>query len=321
MPVGSSRPTFLRSTRSARPACGSIVSAWRSRLPEHLVRSLLTRCPQLHSDRQLTCAVSGGADSMALLVLATAAGADVTAVHVDHGIRPGSEREAGVVAAAAARFGAHFRAERVHVAAGPNLEARARCARYAALGPDALTGHTADDQAETMLINLLRGGALNGLSAMRPERHPLLDLRRAETHELCRALSIDVVDDPSNRLPIHLRNRVRSELMPILDDLGQRDLVPMLCRQASVWRDDADLLDSLAGELDPRDAKAIASAPVALARRAIRAWLTVDHPPDLASVERVLAVARGDTRACETNDGRRVARHNQRLSLESPLLR
>jgi tRNA(Ile)-lysidine synthetase-like protein len=153
---------------------------------------------------------------MALLALATAAGADVIAVHVDHGIRPGSESEASVVARAAERFGAAFRSERVDVAAGPNLEARARAARHAVLGPDAMTGHTADDQAETMVINLLRGGALNGLSGMRPDRHPLLGLRRSETHELCRTLAIDVVDDPSNRLPIHLRNRVRAELMPLL---------------------------------------------------------------------------------------------------------
>ena len=258
---------------------------------------------------------------MALLALATAAGADVIAVHVDHGIRPGSESEASVVARAAERFGAAFRSERVDVAAGPNLEARARAARHAVLGPDAMTGHTADDQAETMVINLLRGGALNGLSGMRPDRHPLLGLRRSETHELCRTLAIDVVDDPSNRLPIHLRNRVRAELMPLLDRLSERDLVPVLARQASLWRDDAELLDALAAELDPTDARALASAPIALARRAVRAWLTVDHPPDLASIERVLDVASGHAGACETNDGRRVSRHNQRLSLESHSLR
>jgi len=255
---------------------------------------------------------------MALLALATAAGCRVTAVHVDHGLREGSAHEAKVVAAAAARFGAAFRAETVSVAPGPNLEARARAARHTLLGPDALTGHTADDQAETMLLNLLRGASLNGLSGMRAHRHPLLGLRRHETHLLCATLDIAVVDDPTNRSPVHLRNRVRAELLPLLDILAGRDLVPILTRQADIWRDDADLLDILAEALDPTDARALAAAPLALARRAVRAWLTVDHPPDLATVNRVLAVARGEVQACETNDGRRVARHHQRLSLDGP---
>jgi tRNA(Ile)-lysidine synthase len=258
---------------------------------------------------------------MALLALATAAGCHVTATHVDHGLRAGSAAEAELVAGAAERFGARFRTVQVSVAPGPNLEARARQARWAALGPDALTGHTADDQVETMLLNLLRGGALNGLGGMRPHRHPLLDLRRHETHALCRELGLEVVDDPTNRLPVHLRNRVRHELLPRLDELAGRDLVPVLARQAALWRDDADLLDELAAQIDPTDARALADAAPALARRAVRAWLTVEHPPDLATVERVLAVARGEATGCETNDGRRIRRHRQRLSLDAPPLR
>ena len=279
------------------------------------VDALLERCTQLTAGLGVVCAVSGGPDSMALLALASAAGCHVTAVHVDHGLRPGSETEADVVAAAAARFGAEFRAEKVTIGSGPNLEARARSARWDALGPEALTGHTADDQVETMLINLLRGGALNGLGGMRPHRHPLLALRRTETHGLCLDLGLEVVDDPTNRLPVHLRNRVRHDLLPQLEQLAGRDLVPVLARQADLWRDDADLLDALAREIDPTDARALASAPTPLARRAVRAWLTVEHPPDLATVERVLAVARGEAIGCETNDGRRITRHQQRLSL------
>ncbi|MHB1854368.1 MAG: ATP-binding protein, partial [Acidimicrobiales bacterium] len=98
--------------------------------------------------------MSGGADSLALLVLAVATGRAVTAFHVDHGLRPGSAAEADRVAAAAAGLGAGFRALSVEVEPGPNLEARARAARRAVLPPDASTGHTADDQAETVLLNL-----------------------------------------------------------------------------------------------------------------------------------------------------------------------
>ena len=288
---------------------------------QELIAALLARCPDLTLGRAVTCGVSGGPDSMALLALACAAGCVVTAVHVDHGLRPGGAAEAALVAGTATRFGARFRAVTVDVGAGPNQEARARAARHAALGPDALTGHTADDQAETMLINLLRGGALNGLAGMRRERHPLLALRRAETHALCAVLGLNVVTDPTNASAVHLRNRVRGELLPALNELAGRDLVPVLTRQATLWRDDVDLLDELAAGIDVTKATALAAAPIALARRAVRAWLTGEHPPDLAAVERVLSVAGGEIEACEVDGGRRVVRHRQRLSLEARPLR
>jgi tRNA(Ile)-lysidine synthase len=277
---------------------------------------LLARCTFPPAGSKVTCAVSGGADSTALLALAVAAGLAVTAVHVDHGLRAGSAAEAEVVRANADRLGAAFRAERVQVTDGPNLEARARERRYAVLPSDVLTGHTADDQAETVLVNLLRGAATSGLAAMRPGyRHPLLGLRRSETAGLCAVLQLAVVHDPSNLDPKHLRNRVRHELLPLMAALSQRDPAPVLARQAALARDDDELLETLAATLDPTDARALSAAPVALARRAVRRWLTKSHPPDAATVERVLAVARGSALATEVGGGRRVERHLQRLSL------
>ena len=281
-----------------------------------LCAPLLARCTFPPSGTAVTCAVSGGADSTALLVLAVAAGLSVTAVHVDHGVRPGSAMEAEVVRATAHQVGAAFRSEQLQLSDGPNFEARARDARYRVLPPDVLTGHTADDQAETVLVNLLRGAATSGLAAMRPgPQHPLLALRRADTEALCEAMSLPVVHDPSNLDPRHLRNRVRHELLPLMNDLSARDLGPVLARQAALARDDDDLLERLAGELDPTDARALAAAPVALARRSVRRWLATSHPPDAATVERVLAVARGESVATEVGGGRRVERHRQRLTL------
>ena len=281
--------------------------------------TLLARCTFPPPGTEVTCAVSGGADSLALLVLATAAGCNTTAVHVDHGLRPGSAAEADVVAAAAAKLGAGFRAEKVDVAHGPNLEARARAARYAVLPPDVLTGHTADDQAETVLLNLLRGAALDGLAGMRPNhRHPLLDLRRTETEALCAAEGLSPITDPTNVDPVHRRNRVRHELVPVLNEIAERDVVPILARQASLLRDEADALDVLASALDPTDAVALAAAPAALARRAVRTWLTEVHPPDAATVERVLRVARNEAKATDVGGGRRVARTKNVLRLVGP---
>jgi tRNA(Ile)-lysidine synthase len=269
--------------------------------------------------------VSGGADSLALLALAAEAGCAVTAVHVDHGLRPGSAGEAEVVRAAGERFGARFVALRVEVPPGPNLEARARAARYAALPAGALTGHTADDQAETVLLNLVRGAALDGLAGMDPARRPLRRLRRSETRGLCAALGLAPAADPSNEDPAFRRNRVRHELLPLLSAIAERDVVPVLARQADLARDDARVLDDLAAALDPTDARALAAAPAALARRAVRAWLRAGgpggeerHPPDAAAVARVLAVARGEAVACEVAGGWRVARTAGRLRLEPP---
>ena len=280
---------------------------------------LLGRCTFPPPGTAVTCAVSGGADSLALLVLAAGAGCRVTAVHVDHGLRPGSAAEADVVADAAARFGAAFRSERVLVAPGPNLEARARVARYAVLPPDVLTGHTADDQAETVLLNLLRGAGLDGLAGMGPDGHPLLALRRAETHALVATCGLTPVEDPSNADPTFRRNRVRAEVLPLLDAVAGRDVAAVLARQAELLRDEAALLDELATAVDPTDARALAAAPAPLARRAVRRWLAADreHPPSAAAVERVLAVARGEARATEVEDGRRVSRHQGRLALEA----
>ena len=267
--------------------------------------------------------MSGGADSLTLLVLAVAAGCEVTAVHVDHGLRPGSAAEAEVVADAARRLGAGFRAERVELVEGPNLEARARAARHGVLGPDALLGHTADDQAETIVLNLMRGAGVTGLAGIRAdERHPILGLRRHETEALCAALGLDPVRDPSNLDPRHRRNRVRAEVLPLLDEVAGRDVVAVLARQAEHLREVDDLLVAAADELDPTDAAALARAPAPVARVAVRRWLggadPQGHPPDAATVARVLAVARLEARATDVGRGRRVSRSRGRLRLESP---
>jgi tRNA(Ile)-lysidine synthase len=289
-------------------------------------QELLHRCAFPPAGSSLTCAVSGGADSLALLVLACAAGCDVTAVHVDHGLRAGSANEAGVVAAAAGRFGAAFRSETVTVPDGRDLEARARAARRAVLPAGHATGHTADDRAETLLLALLRGTGIDGLAVLRPgPRHPIARLRRAETAALCAGLGLDPVLDPSNADRRFRRNRVRHDVLPLLDDVAARDVVPLLCRLADLAGADADLLEALASEAvpDPTEARAVAAAPDPLARRALRAWLRAGtddeaHPPDQATVERVLAVARGEAVATDLRGGARVVRTGGRLRVERP---
>lgn len=286
-----------------------------------LREDLLGRCRFPAAGTEVTCAVSGGADSLSLLVLAVVAGCSVTAVHVDHGLRPGSAAEAERVAAAAARYGARFRGEAVTVLPGPNLQARARVARYGVLPADVLTGHTADDQAETMLLNLLRGAGRPGLAGMRRDpRRPLLDLRRAETAALCAAEGLVALQDPTNQDPTHRRSRVRHEVLPLLDAVAGRDVVPVLARQAEILGEETELLDRLAADLDPIDTRTLQVAEPALVRRALRAWLWrgmgAEYPVDAAAIDRVLAVVRHEARAADVQAGWRVLRADGRLRLE-----
>ncbi len=312
-----------------------------------VVRALLPRCRFPPPGTPVTVAVSGGPDSLALLLLARAAGLDAHVVHVDHGLRLDSARDGEVVRAAAAEVGASVTVRRVEVAPGGNLEARARAARYAVLPGGVLVGHTADDQAETVLLNLLRGAGLDGLSAMAdrtgpdaldsrsalasgsavdsagPERvrRPILGLRRAETAAVCAAAGWVAVRDPTNAEGRFRRNQVRHRLLPLLGEVAGRDPVPVLARTAALVAADAGLLDALAAELDASDARALTAAPVPLARRAVRRWLRAGsdeerHPPSAAEVERVLAVARGVAAGTELSGGRRLRRTAGRLRLE-----
>jgi tRNA(Ile)-lysidine synthase len=239
---------------------------------------------------------------------------------VDHGLRSDSGHDVALAEGIARTLGVPIVIHEVHVDDGPNLEARARAARFAVLPAGVLTGHTADDQAETVLLRLVRGVGLDGLAAMRPgPQHPLLRLRRTETHALCAALGLAVATDRTNGDPRFLRNRMRHEVLPLLDDVAGRDVVPLLARVADLVRDDAASLDALADAIDPTDALAVRAAPIALSRRALRRWLTVDgYPPDAAALERVLEVVRGERVACELPGGRRVERSNQRLRVVPP---
>ncbi|CAN5704730.1 tRNA lysidine(34) synthetase TilS [soil metagenome] len=289
-----------------------------------LAGALLPRCAFPPPGTPVVAAVSGGADSLALLALAVASGAVVTAVHVDHGRRVGSAGEAGLVADVAHRFGAGFRAERVVVAPGPNLEARARDARYAVLPAGVLTGHTADDRAETVLLHLLRGAGPTGLAGIRRgPRRPILDLRRHETEALCAELGLEPLQDPSNDDPVHRRNRVRHELLPLVAEIGDRDPVPLLVRQADLFGELDDAIDELAATIDCTSAPELRAAPRPLAGAAIRRWLQAagvgdGHPADAAMVDRVRAVAANQAVACDLVGGWRVARTAGRLRLVAP---
>jgi len=276
-------------------------------------------------------ACSGGADSVALLALTVASGRSPVAVHVDHRLRPGGAAESAFVARVAERLGVLARSVAVDVGPGPNLEARARVARYDALdavradvgAATVLVGHTADDQAETVLLNLMRGSAAAGLAAMAPRRgvvvRPLLPLRRTESEAVCAALGVTPFRDPMNHDSSFRRVAVREDLLPRLSAAAGRDLVPVLTRQAEVLRSESEYLDELARAAWPpapetTPAAVLARLPLPLARRAVRQWIG-SPPPSFSEVERVLSVAHGRVRAAELAGGLRVERRAGALHL------
>jgi tRNA(Ile)-lysidine synthase len=195
-------------------------------------------------------ACSGGPDSTALLDglarLAPPRGWLLTVAHVDHGLRNGSARDAEVVAALASIRGLAFRALRVDVEPGGSLQDHARVARHRALREEAVRvggalialGHTADDQAETVLMRLLAGASPGGLPAMAERERglvrPLLRVWREATVAYCAALGIQPLVDPTNADRRFLRSRVRHEVIPALEAVfpgARRRLVVLADRQ------------------------------------------------------------------------------------------
>jgi tRNA(Ile)-lysidine synthase len=308
---------------------GRALDGWLDRLP--VLAEIAASARAADAPDPVVVGCSGGADSLALLALAAAAGIPVVAVHVDHGLRDGSEADFAVVAGAAAELGVPATVRRIAVDPGPNLEARARDARYEALedaragaGATAvLVGHTADDQAETVLLNLLRGAATAGLAAM-PVRQgtvvrPLLGLRHRDALEICARLGLAPVVDPMNGDTRFRRVWLRREVLPALEAGAGRDLRGLLARQAEVMRDESDLLDELARRAladagDPPRADRIAALDPALARRALRRWIG-GPPPSLATIEALRGLAAGERRALELPGRRRVVRRRGRLVL------
>jgi tRNA(Ile)-lysidine synthase len=244
-------------------------------------------------DGPVAAAVSGGADSLALAAALAHVRPGSVALVVDHGLQPGSDR----VAARAAQQCRDLEL-RAHVldgssedpqppgAAGPPTsggpEAAARTARYAALDRAAaehgvaavLLGHTLEDQAETVLLGLVRGSgarALAGMAAVRGRyRRPLLGTTRATTRAACAEAGLVPWCDPHNDDPAYARVRVRAAVLPVLEEQLGPGVAAALARTAQQLREDADALDALTP--DTGDVVELRALPAALRGRALKRW-------------------------------------------------
>jgi tRNA(Ile)-lysidine synthase len=266
-------------------------------------------------DAQHWCvALSGGPDSLALTAVAAPV-RPTTALIVDHGLQSGSAAVAETARAQAMELGCvAARVLRVGVGTAGGPEAAARTARYSALqaardGAPVLLAHTLDDQAETVLLGLGRGSGARSIAGMRPADppwfRPLLDVRRRVTGQVCSELGLTAWDDPHNGDRRFTRVRLRTEVLPLLEDVLGGGVAEALARTATALREDTDALDGMALDALGRassagglEVAAIADFPDALRRRGIRAWLLAGGATDLTdrqirSVDALVTAWRG----------------------------
>src|SRR4051794_11336772 len=215
--------------------------------------------------------LSGGADSVCLLECAVTLGARVAALHVNYGLRPGSDADEQFCGVVCDRVGVSLTVERVQLGEG-NLQAQAREARYAIAERlasehdcDYAAAHTSSDQAETVLYRLSVSPGSRALLGMAPRRgrliRPLLEATREDTHEYCRARGLSWREDPTNEDPRFARSRLRHEVLPVLRALSPA-AERVISETSFLLRDERQVLERLADDELDRIGAAVASAPL-----------------------------------------------------------
>ena len=323
------------------------------------------------TDERVVVAVSGGADSTALflaldeLISANKLNIQLCVAHLDHGIRKSSGKDSQWVKKLAQELGHDVVIGRTKVletarSNGDNLEQAARTARYQFLERTAVrkhagyvvTGHTMDDQAETVLMRLMRGSSSAGLSGIEAIRtlkkggeiklvRPLLWARRADTETYCRIRRVEFLSDEMNSDEQFSRVKVRKHLLPLMQTFNSR-VVEALSRTASLLNEDSSALFERADELlrharlvggDQYEERAetnrqslnvdvLSAEPPAVRRRALRQWISAVRGDTrrlemvhLTALEKLLEGSQGG-RIVELPGGSRVVRRKNRLEFE-----
>lgn len=258
-------------------------------------RAATTRAEQVRAG--VAVGLSGGADSLALVHGLLRCGVKVHAVVVDHQLQEASARVARQAAETAMSLGASAEIRTVEVEGlgeGPARQARYQALGTAAAGRPLLVAHTADDDAEGLLIGLVRGSGAEAIAGMRSVHtdhaavdagaawlgRPLLNCTRAETEAECRAAGLNWWEDPHNSSDAYLRSRIRTRVLPYLQDALGEHIGANMARTARMLREDVELLDELARRVlqaaeegASLNCTELQQQPAALRRRVFKQWL------------------------------------------------
>lgn len=297
------------------------------------ISAFIRKYELLQTGDRVVCAVSGGADSVALLwalyLLQDKLGICLSAAHYNHGLRgEESDRDQAFVEALCHRYDIPLTVEKGYVTAGEKgLEAAARDARYAflqRLEGKIATAHTANDNAETVIMHLIRGTGLKGLGGISPARgniiRPMLSVTREEVVAFLQSYHLTWVEDSSNATDDFLRNRIRHNVMPILQQENPR-ISENLSRTALQLRRDEEILSSLScGELP--DVSVLRAMPESLRRRYLSAFLQsagVKEPEaeQLIQAEKLILSGNPSARA-EFSGGITICREYDKLKICKP---
>jgi len=320
----------------------------RPRADHKLVEAVCAGFPGGEPRGHVLAAVSGGSDSVALLVLLAAAresrSFELTAVYVDHCLRAETKAEAAHVAALTADLGAGFVAATIDRPAHPS-EAELRRARYAALAQTAqqrgadwiATGHTRDDQIETILFRFVRGSSRKGLGGIPSQRghivRPQLGLGREELRAFLMRRGIAWMEDASNAELVYARNRLRHRVIPAIEEALGAGRLAHLPEVGRVWRLEDDYLEAEAARFaayamrtregrSEIDIAALALTPPALIPRVLRRWLEALGAPEeialasLAALHRLAESPQGSARL--RVGGLEILREYDRLRAAEP---
>lgn len=277
------------------------------------------------TDAKVALACSGGPDSLALLILLQKSGYDVQPLYVDHKTKQSKKFWKAVVKAC----------KKLEISKEPirleidkelpkaNFEEAARKARYRALDGwlkenefDFIAlAHTIDDQAETVIFNFIRGGVegLGGMSEITKHywRPMLFQIRKDQTSTICDTEKVKYVQDKANKNEKYSRVQIRKNLIPLMDQIMNRDVSPIIARNSRLIKSENAFLNNLAKKSWPGGseplAKNLAELNQVVALRAIRIW--IGHPRIRSrDAKRVLAVARGKAKAVQLEGKIRVWR-------------
>lgn len=302
---------------------------------------------KIEPGEKVIVACSGGADSLALsyalAIEAKKRVVQVIGVTVDHQLQPGSGEQAKKVVDQLSRMGISLcEVAKVEVRLTDGMEASARRARYEALdaarekhvAARVFLGHTRDDQAESVLLGLVRGSGTRSLSAMAVQSgkyiRPLLGITRIQTLNACQEVGLVPWHDPHNDDPQFLRSRLRREVLPFLEEKIGPGIGAALARSAGLLRDDADALDEWAmsefEKIDPRsiDIPELTLLPRAVRSRVIRAAIyALGAPQGSISAEHIspieaLVTSWSGQGVVSLPGGVKVERLSGRLSLSPP---